>query len=85
MARITIRELGFEIEERLRARAARHGRSMEAEARAILRIALAEGSSSPARLGTTIRRRFEALGGVELELPPREPMRPIEVLDPRRE
>lgn len=36
MASITIRELDKDVKERLRRRAAAHGRSMEAEARAIL-------------------------------------------------
>ena len=48
---------------------------MEEEVRAILRSAVAEGESGPLRLGTAIHDRFRALGGVDLELPPREPMR----------
>jgi plasmid stability protein len=75
MASITIRELDPETKERLRLRAARHGRSMEEEVRVILRSALAERASSPVRLGTAIHDRFRALGGVELELPRRQPMR----------
>ena len=43
------------------------------EARDILRKAV--GKPTPAaNLGEAIHRRFAALGGVELELPPREPM-----------
>jgi plasmid stability protein len=75
MANITIRGLDPELKERLRIRAARHGRSMEEEARVILREAIAEGTKSPTRLADSIRRRFQAVGGVELELPEREPMR----------
>jgi plasmid stability protein len=75
MAGLTIRDLDPETKERLRIRAARHGRSMEEEVRAILRAAMAESASNPVRLGTTIHDRFRAIGGVELELPPREPMR----------
>jgi antitoxin FitA len=75
MASITIRDLDPETGERLRLRAARHGRSMEEEARVILRSGLAEHASSPVRLGTAIHDRFRTLGGVELELPPRDPMR----------
>lgn len=48
---------------------------MEEEARNILRAALAEEASTPTNLAEAIRRRFEPLGGVELELPTREPMR----------
>ena len=75
MASLTIRDLDPEMKDRLRTRAARHGRSMEEEVRVILRSTLAERASVPGRLGTTIHRRFEALKGVDLELPAREPMR----------
>ena len=64
-----------EMKERLRIRAARHGRSMEEEVRVILRSTLAEGTSNPMKLGTAIHRRFAALNGVDLALPTREPMR----------
>jgi len=43
MATITIRNLPDEVRERLRIRAAQHGRSMEAEARAILTEAAITG------------------------------------------
>jgi plasmid stability protein len=69
MVSLTIRDLDPEMKERLRIRAARHGRSMAAEVRVILRSALAEGAASPVQLGTAIHARFRALGGVELELP----------------
>jgi plasmid stability protein len=75
MAAITIRKLEPQVKERLRIRAARHGRSMEDEARAILRSATAEGSR-PVRLAGVIRRRFERFRGVVLALPHREPARP---------
>lgn len=49
--------------------AALHGRSMEAEARAILKAALDQTKSQTgADLVADIRRRFAPLGGVELEL-----------------
>jgi plasmid stability protein len=70
MASITIRR--FEsVKKRLRLRAARHGRSMEDEARRILRAALADQEAGVPNLAHAIRRRFEPLGGLELELPPR--------------
>ena len=59
----------------LRIRAAHHRRSMEEEARNILRAALAEEASIPVNLAEAVRSRFEPLGGIELELPTREPMR----------
>jgi plasmid stability protein len=70
MATLTIRNLDDELRVRLRVRAARHGRSMEAEVRAILGEALAERSASD-RLGTRIHQRFAAIGGFELEPPTR--------------
>jgi plasmid stability protein len=75
MASITIRDLEPEVKEQLRVRAARHGRSMEEEARVILRAAIAEQALAPVQLGDAIRDRFQALGGVDLELPTREPIR----------
>lgn len=73
MASITIRNLDDGLKRRLRIRAAEHGRSMEEEARKILRQAIGK-PAAPDNLGETIHRRFAALGGVNLDLPPREPM-----------
>ena len=70
MASITIRNLDPALKERLRIRAAEHGHSMEAEARRILRAALA-GTVSSQNLYDRIRARFAPLGGVDLELPSR--------------
>ncbi|HXW90782.1 MAG TPA: hypothetical protein VEK33_09565 [Terriglobales bacterium] len=60
---------------RLRVRAARHGRSMEEEAREILRLVLEASRSPKFNLAQAIRRRFAVFGGVELELPRRDSMR----------
>jgi antitoxin FitA len=75
MAAITIRQLDDSTKSRLRIRAAHHGRSMEEEAREILRAAL--GAAPPVRgnLAERIRQRFAPLGGVELKLPRRDPIR----------
>ena len=75
MASITIRNLDETVKAKLRMRAAKHQRSMEDEARNILRAALVESGNSPGNIAAVIRRRFQPLGGVELRLPPREPMR----------
>lgn len=75
MASIVIRNLDEGTKDRLRIRAAHHKRSMEEEARHILRSALANESLPSRNLGDSIRARFKALGGVDLDLPPREPMR----------
>jgi plasmid stability protein len=48
---------------------------MEDEARNILRTALAGEVSNAGNLAKTINRRFRALGGVDLQVPAREPMR----------
>ena len=75
MAAITIRQLDENIKSRLRIRAAHHGRSMEEEARDILRIALGAAHPVKGNLGERIRQRFAPLGGVELKLPRRDPIR----------
>ena len=49
MASITIRNLDDPIKKRLRIRAAHHGRSMEEEARSILRAALVDGARKASR------------------------------------
>jgi len=74
MASIIIRHLESAIKERLKIRAARHGRSMAEEAGEILRAALREKPDVEEGLGTSIRRRFAPLGGVDLPSLPREPM-----------
>ena len=75
MASITIRNLDEKTKVRLRVRAANHKRSMEEEARNILRTALAEDRTTSGNLAEAIRRRFEPLGGVNLTLPAREAIR----------
>jgi plasmid stability protein len=75
MASITIRNLEEPLKARLRIRAATHGRSMEEEARDILRNALHREPGRPANLVASIRARFAPLGGVELPEAQREPMR----------
>jgi plasmid stability protein len=75
MASITIRNLDQRTKNRLRVRAARNGHSMEEEARRILRTALIEKTAKPGNLYDAIRKRIDPIGGVELELPPRGPMR----------
>ncbi len=78
MASITVRNLEDGLKARLRVRAALHGRSMEEEVRAVLRTTLAdEPQPAPQNLAEAIRRRVAPLGGVELELLPREPGREL--------
>ncbi len=75
MASITIRKLDESTKQQLRLRAAHNQRSMEDEARNILRAALAGVTTTPLDLGQVIHRRFARLGGIELQLPEREAMR----------
>lgn len=75
MASMTIRNLDEKLKARLRVQAAKHGRSMEDEARDILRSALSTNSLRATNLVKSIRQRIEPLGGIELEAAPREPMR----------
>ena len=75
MASITIRNLEEATKRKLKIRAAMHGRSMEQEARVILRSALRQEPKGGADLVKRIRAIWEPLGGVELEPLPREPMR----------
>ena len=75
MASMTIRDIDEKLKSRLRIQAARHGRSMEDEARDILRSALSREPTKSRGLVEAIRARVESLGGVELEIAPREPMR----------
>ncbi len=75
MPSITIRKLDAQTKARLRVRAAHHSRSMEDEARNILRAALAGEATTPRNLADAIRARFQPLGGIDLQLPARERMR----------
>lgn len=71
MAALSIRGLDDETKARLRIRAAQHGRSMEAEVRAILVDAVREPPRETS-LSAAILKRFAELGGVDLELPSRD-------------
>ena len=76
MATITIRQLEEKTKTRLRVQAAHHGRSMEEEAREILRAALTAARPAKRNLAESIRQRFASFGGIELELPRRDATRP---------
>ncbi len=75
MASITLKNVDDALMQSLRVRAARHGSSMEDELRAILEQAVAEPDEAPGDLASAIRARVEAVGGVALEAPLREPLR----------
>jgi len=87
MASLTIRNLEEGVKNRLRVQAASRGRSMEDEARHILRAALGKASPRQSGLGERIRERFAALGDVQLPIATREPVRePVQAAraSPRR-
>jgi antitoxin FitA len=79
MASLTVRNLEESTKRKLKVRAAQHGRSMEQEVREILNSAVREKPQEKAKTGANlaekIRAIWEPLGGVDLELPPREAMR----------
>ncbi|MCA2216943.1 FitA-like ribbon-helix-helix domain-containing protein [Jidongwangia harbinensis] len=71
MAALSIRDLDDSVKEKLRLRAARHGRSMEAEIRLILTAAATEEEGPRNDLFSALADRFAQLGGVDLAVPPR--------------
>jgi plasmid stability protein len=74
---ITITNIDNAMRLRLQARAAKHGHSIEAEARDILHAVLNEDevTSSSLNLYEAIRSLVEPLGGMDLVIPPRQPVR----------
>jgi antitoxin FitA len=83
MPSIIIRNLDENTKRKLKIRAATNGRSMEREAREILKNVLARTSKKHANLADRIRDIFSPLGGVELERLPRDPIREPEWVEER--
>lgn len=81
MASITVRSLDEDLKRRLRIRAAENGRSMEQEAREILRAALDQEVAPARNLGSAIHELFRPFGHTELDIPPREAMREFLLFD----
>lgn len=75
MPTLTIRDLDETLKRSLRVRAASRNRSMEEEARQILRAALLDEPAPDMDLASRIRQRFAGLGDVTLPVPPRDPVR----------
>ena len=67
MAQILVRDVEDDVKERLKRRAARHGRSMEAEVRDILRAAIAGDEGEGGGLGSEIVALFKGIGLTEGE------------------
>lgn len=74
-AALTIRKLEETVKSQLRMQAAAHGRSMEEEAREILKNALNRSGQQSVDLAASVRRRFAAVGGVDLPVSEREAIR----------
>ncbi len=69
MATLTIRQVDERTHAGLRGRAAKHGRSVEAEVRAILRAAVEVPEEN---FLVSLRAAVTQVGGVDLELPARD-------------
>ena len=67
-----LRNLDCRLKQRLHVRAAAHSRSIEDEAHEILRAALTQEGEDGRSLVEAIRARIEPLGGIDLQLAPRE-------------
>ena len=62
MAQFVVRNLEEDVKVRLKRRAERHGRSMEEEARQILRDAVKQEKRHTPKLGSRIAARFKKVG-----------------------
>lgn len=78
MATLTIRRIDEQVKQALRHRAARHGRSMEAEVRAILDQVLRADAPSARGLGSRVHLRF---ADDHVDLPPARRDEPARVVD----
>lgn len=81
MGSLTIRNLDDRVKEKIRLSAAKHGHSMEEEARRLLRVAVDLTPEPNEGLGTSIRKRFQRHGKFTLEPLPRGGMRPLPKFD----
>jgi plasmid stability protein len=72
MASVLIRHVDEALHLRLKASAAAHHRSLEEEARELLRSAVARQEALPREnLVTLAQRLFGSAGGIDLDIPPR--------------
>jgi antitoxin FitA len=83
MAQLVVRNLESDIKARLKSRAARHGHSLEAEVRDILRDAVKDDGGQRGGLGTRIAARFARLRLKEDELSvlPRQTIKPTDLTE----
>lgn len=75
MSNITIQNFDDDLKNLLQKRANYYGRSLEEEAKEILRSVLEEKPTEPFNLADAIAQRFASCGDFELPTIPREPLR----------
>jgi plasmid stability protein len=75
MSNITIQNFDDDLKNRLQKRAEYYGRSLEEEAKEILRAVLTENTLEPLNLALAIERRFAHFSDFELPTIAREPLR----------
>ncbi len=75
MINITLQNFDDDLKNRLQQRAEYYGRSIEEEAKEILRAVLTGNPTEPLNLALAIERRFSQFGDFELPTIPREPLR----------
>ena len=75
MSNIILQNFDDELKNLLQKRADRYGRSLEEEAKEILRAVLKETPLQPQNLATAIAQRFADFGDFELPTVPREALR----------
>jgi len=73
---ITVRDLDPVVKEKLRSQAARHGRSMEAEVRQILTLAV-DAEDEPVDLVASIRKHFSGVAAFDQPERDRTSQRPV--------
>jgi len=77
MPRLSIRKLDKTVYKRLKARAAKHGISMEEEVRRIINQAVA----APEKISSVFQKYFGSKNGIDLELASeRKPHEPIDLI-----
>jgi len=84
VAQLVVRDLESDVKARLKSRGARHGRSLEAEVRDILRDAVKDDDAKVGGLGTRAASRFARfdLKENELSVLPRQPVKPASLKEP---
>jgi plasmid stability protein len=75
MTNLILHDLDENLKVSLEKQAKKHGRSLEEEAKEILRTVLVKSSKNPSNLAFLIRKRFTPLGDFDIPNIPRDPLR----------